>query len=158
MKTVSTEIKWSFFFILMMLLWMLMEKLSGLHGEHIDKHIIVTNFVAIPAIAMYVFAFIDKRKRDYDNKMTYKQGLRTGFIMTGIITVFSPLTQYITSVYISPEYFANAIEYSVSENMMSRSDAEAFFNMKSYLIQTVIGTPIMGIVTTLIVAIFTRKK
>lgn len=158
MKTVSTEIKWSFFFILMMLLWMLMEKLSGLHGEHIDKHMIVTNFVAIPAIAMYVFAFIDKRKRDYDNKMTYKQGLRTGFIMTGIITVFSPLTQYITSAYISPEYFTNAIEYSVSENMMSRSDAEAFFNMKSYLIQTVIGTPIMGIITTLIVAIFTRKK
>ncbi len=137
---------------------MLMEKLSGLHGEHIDKHMIVTNFVAIPAIGMYVFAFIDKRKRDYDNKMTYKQGLRTGFIMTGIITVFSPLTQYITSAYISPEYFTNAIEYSVSENMMSRSDAEAFFNMKSYLIQTVIGTPIMGIITTLIVAIFTRKK
>jgi hypothetical protein len=37
-------------------------------------------------------------------------------------------------------------------------DAEAQFNLKSYIIQSTVGALVMGIVTTAIVAIFTRKK
>jgi hypothetical protein len=36
--------------------------------------------------------------------------------------------------------------------------AEEYFNLKNYLLQVIIGTPVMGILTTAIVAIFTRKK
>ncbi len=38
MKKISTEIKWALIFVAMSLLWMLLEKLSGLHSTHIDKH------------------------------------------------------------------------------------------------------------------------
>lgn len=158
MNKIKIEIKWAFIFIAFMLLWMLMERLTGLHDEHIDKHAIYTNFVAIPAIIIYVLALLDKRKKDYNGSMNYKQGFITGLIITVIVTIFSPLTQYITSEVISPEYFENAIKNAVENNLSTQEEAENYFNLKSYLIQVIIGTPIMGIVTTAIVAIFTRSK
>jgi len=34
----------------MSLVWMLLEKLTGLHGKYIDYHLYLTNVFAIPAI------------------------------------------------------------------------------------------------------------
>ena len=158
MKNIKIEIKWAFIFVAMMLLWMVLEMIAGFHGEHIDKHAIVTNFVAIPAIAVYVFALLDKRRNFYNGIMSYKQGFVSGLIITLIVTILSPLTQYITSTIITPDYFNNIIEYSVKENKMTQEDADNYFNLSSYIIQTVIFTPVMGIITSAIVAIFTRSK
>jgi len=158
MKKIKIEIKWAIIFVVMTLIWMVLEKLVGLHDEHIDKHPIYTNFIAIPAIAIYVFALLDKRKNFYKGAMTYKQGFITGLIITAIVTVLSPLTQYITSTIITPEYFPNMINYSVETGKLTQVAAEEYFNLKNYLLQVIIGTPVMGILTTAIVAIFTRKK
>lgn len=158
MNKYSIEIKWALMFVAMMLLWMTMERLLGFHDTHIYKHAIVTNLIAIPAIAIYVFALLDKRKNFYDGFMSYKQGFITGLIITLIVTLFTPLIQYITSTVITPDYFTNMIEYSVNEGKMERGDAENFFNLKSFIIQASIGALIMGLLTTVIVAFFTKKK
>ncbi len=59
-----------------------MERIPGLLDVHLDKHAIFTNLVAIPAIAIYVIALLDKRKTDYGGYMTYKQGFISGIIIT----------------------------------------------------------------------------
>jgi hypothetical protein len=46
----------------------------------------------------------------------------------------------------------------VSTGAMTQEAAEQYFSLKNYIIQGLIGAPVMGLVTTLIVAIFTRKK
>ena len=158
MKSRITEIKWGIIFIVFMLLWMLMEKLLGFHGERIEQHAIVTNLIAIPAIIIYVLALLDKRKRDFNGKITYVQGLISGIIISIIVAVFTPLNQYIINTYISPEYFNNMIAYTVENDIMTEAAAKEYFNLKSYIIQSTIGAPIMGIITTAIVAIFVRKK
>ncbi|MDX5397004.1 MAG: DUF4199 domain-containing protein, partial [Hymenobacteraceae bacterium] len=117
-----------------------------------------TNFVAIPAIAVYVFALLDKSKNFYKGSMTYIQGFISGLVITLIVSIISPATQYITSAIISPNYFQNVIAYAVSTGKMTQEAAEAYFNLKNYLIQTVIFTPIMGVMTAAVVAIFTRRK
>lgn len=153
----TIEMKWAFFFIMMMLLWMVMEKLVGLHDVYIDQHAVYTNFVAIPAILIYFFALRDKRETFYKGKMTYTQGLVSGLIITAIVTVITPALQFVTSTFITPEYFQNASEYAVSQGMMSAEQAAEYFNTNSYIIQATIGAPIMGIMTSLIVAGFTKK-
>lgn len=157
MSKYKIEIKWGIIFTVMMLVWMVLERIAGLHDEHIDKHAVFTNFVAIPAIIVYVLALLDKRKSFYNGTMTYKQGFISGLIISLIVTIFSPLTQYITSTIITPEYFANVIEYTVRQGEMTQFEAEEFFNLKSYIYQVLIATPMMGIITTAIVAIFTKK-
>ncbi|MES2837071.1 MAG: DUF4199 domain-containing protein [Bacteroidota bacterium] len=158
MKNIKIEIKWAIAFAVMTLVWMLLEKLCGLHSTYIDKHATYTNFIAIPAITIYVLALLDKRKNFYNGKMTYQQGLKSGIIITLLYTPLSPVTQAITSLVITPEYFPNATNYAINLGMMSETEAKEYFTLKNYIIQGLIGAPIMGIITTLIVALFTRKN
>ena len=158
MKNIRIEIKWAIIFVVAQLLWMLGEKLTGLHSTHIDKHAIYTNFFGIIAIVIYVLALLDKRKNFYNGVMTYQQGFIAGLIITAIITVLTPLVQYVISTVITPEYFPNVIKYTVDSGAMNQEAAEKFFNLQSYMIQATIGAAIMGVITTAIVAIFTRKK
>jgi uncharacterized membrane protein YvlD (DUF360 family) len=157
MKKIAVEVKWAFIFIIMIILWMLIERLVGLHSTHIDQHYIYTNFIAIPAIIIYVLALLDKRKNYYSGTMTYKQGFVSGLIITVVVTIISPVSQVITLELITPDYFTNVIEYSVESGSLTRESAEEYFNLNSYMIQGLIGAMVMGIVTSAIVAIFTRK-
>ena len=158
MKKITTEIKWTVIFTLVALLWMLGERLTGLHDRNIEYHYIITNFFAIVAIAIYVFALLDKRKRDFGGKMTWIQGFISGLILTLGITLLTPLSQYITNAVISPHYFENMIAYTVETGKMTQEAAEANFNMQSYIIQSSTFAPVVGLITSAIVAIFVRKK
>jgi hypothetical protein len=157
MKKFKIEIKWALIFVGMMLFWMLLERLFGLHDRNIEYHPLVTNFVAIPAIIVYVLALLDKRRNYYHGRMSYLQGFVSGIIITVIVTLLSPLTQLITSLVITPDYFQNVIEYTVTTGTMSRAEAEEYFTLNNYLVQTIMFTPVMGIFTSAIVAIFTRR-
>lgn len=158
LTTYKIEIKWALIFVVTALVWMTLEMLSGLHDTHIDKHAIYTNLFAIPAIAIYVFALREKRDSFYGGIMSYKQGFIAGLIITLIVTILSPVTQFITSTIITPDYFANVINYAVEQGEMTRDAAESYFNLKSYIIQGVIGAPVMGLLTTAVVAFFVKKK
>ena len=61
-------------------------------------------------------------------------------------------------MYITPDYFPNIIEYTVSSGQMTQEEAKAYFNLENYIYQSVIFAPIVGTITTLIVAIFTKKN
>lgn len=158
MKKYTTEIKWGLIFTIVALLWMVFERLMGWHGENIDQHATMTNLFAIPAIVIYVLALLDKRKSDLGGIMTWGQGFTSGLIITLVVVVLSPLAQYLTHTIITPEYFANVIEYSVSNDMMTREEAEGYFSLNNYIMQSAIGGLIMGIVTSAVVALFTKKK
>ncbi len=158
MKSIKIEIKWGVLFILVGLIWMVFEKTMGWHDVHIDKHATYTNFIAPIAIAIYVLALLDKKKNFYGGNMSFKQGFVAGLIITLVVVLLSPLSQYITSTYITPDYFQNVIAYSVSSGQMKQQAAEEYFNLKSYLIQSVIGAAVMGLMTAAVVAFFVRSK
>lgn len=159
MKNIRIEIKWAIIFSIMGLLWMVLEKWSGLHGEYIDYHLYLTNLFAIPAIIVMVMALQDKKKHDYGGQMSYMQGLVSGIILSAFIALISPLTQWITSFVISPEYFPNVIKRSVELGYYkSTAEAEAQFNYPNYAIQGAIGAFVMGTITTAIAMIFIRSK
>ena len=157
MQKYKIEIKWALIFVAVSLVWMGLERAAGLHSVHIDKHAIYTNLFALPAIGVYVLALLDKRQNYYQGSMNYKQGFMTGLWITVIITVLTPLTQYLIAALISPEYFTNAIAYAVMEEKMTQAAAENYFSLRSYIIQGLIGAPVMGLVTTAILALFTKR-
>ncbi len=152
------EIKWAFIFIGVMLAWMVLERALGFHDERIEQHPIFTMFFFIPAIAVYVFATRDKKRNFYQGQMSYKQGFMFGLVMTLIITVFSPLTQWVISAVITPDYFDNVITWVVDHGTMTREAAEAQFNYPAYAIQSTIWALISGVVTAAIVSIFFRSR
>ncbi|WP_299397613.1 DUF4199 domain-containing protein [uncultured Gelidibacter sp.] len=159
MGNIKIEIKWALLFVAMSLLWMVLEKLAGLHSTHIDKHMYLTNLFFIPAILVYIAALKDKKKKDYNGQMSYKQGFISGLIITAIVALFAPFTQWIISTIITPEYFPNVIAYSVKIGYHSSlEEAQAFFNLQNYMVQSVVGALVMGVVTAAVVAYFVRTK
>lgn len=159
MKNIKIEFKWAIIFSIMGLLWMVLEKLSGLHSTYIDYHLYLTNLFAIPAILAMVLALKNKKRSFYNGQMTYQQGLVSGVILSLIIALLSPFTQWITSYVITPEYFPNVIKRSVELGYYTTTEeAQANFNFKNYAIQGAIGALVMGFVTTAIAMIFIRSK
>ena len=159
MNNIKIELKWAIVFSVVTLVWMVLEKISGLHGKYIDYHLYLTNLFAIPAIWMMVMALKDKKKNDYNENISYKQGLVSGIILSVFIAMLSPFTQWITSYIITPEYFPNVIKRSVELGYFKTTlEAEANFNYPNYAKQGAIGALVMGILTTTIAMIFIRTK
>lgn len=158
MKKYAVELTWGVIFIFVLLIWMFGEKAFGLHSANIEDHSFYTGFFAAVALAIYALAIWEKRRQYYHGKMTWKQGFLTGFIMTLVIVILTPAAQFVISRYISPEYFRNMINYSVETNRMSRQEAEAYFSLKNYILQSTAWAFMSGTVTSALVALLLRKK
>ncbi|MGS4344131.1 DUF4199 domain-containing protein [Myroides odoratus] len=159
MNKISLEIKWGLIFSVVGLLWMLLEKMTGLHGKYIDYHLYLTNLFAIPAIVIMVLALQDKKKNFYDGDMTYSEGMLSGIVLSLVIAILSPLTQAITSFVITPDFFPTVIKRSVELGYYAtEEDAASYFNYGNYARQGFLMSLMMGVVTTAIVMIFVRSK
>ena len=157
MKAYRIEIKWALIYTLAMLVWMAIERLAGLHGPYIARHALFTNLAFVPAFLIYCLALRDKRDHYYGGTMTYREGLVSGLIMTGIVALLSPLAQVITHTIITPGYFANVSDYAVASGQLTRAEAEQYFNLGSYVVQSAVGSLLVGIFFTAVAAIFFRK-
>jgi hypothetical protein len=153
-----SEIKWAFIFTATTLLWMLAEKATGLHDIHIDKHAVYRNLFAVPAILIYVFALREKRAQTHKGEINYWETLKSGIWLTFFATLFAPISQYITSTLITPDYFAYATEHAIENGNMEPEYAEEYFSMSNYIQISLIGTPIMGVLTSTVVAAFIKTK
>ena len=151
------ELKWGIIFTLALLLWIVFEKAMGWHSSKIEFHAIYTNLFAIVAIAIYVLALIDKRRKT-SGSMRWKQGFLFGIGITMVVTLLSPLSQWIISEIITPEYFPNVIAYVVENDKMTQEEAEVYFSLKNYIVQSTVGALLMGIITSAIVALFIQKR
>lgn len=158
MKKYTLELKWAIIFIFVTFLWMFFEKIMGWHNENIAEHATFTNFYAIPATLVYVFALRNKRNKDYEGKMTWKQGFISGLIISIIIAIITPLSTLITHEFITPNYFENVSAFAVEAGQMTAKEAEAYFSLSNYILQGVIVALLYGAVTSAIVSIFLKKK
>jgi len=150
------EIKWSLFFLLMSLSWVLAEKLCGLHDIYIQEHAKYTNFMGIPSVLTYFLAMWEKRK-NLDNVMSFKQAFMYGLSITLIVVALSPFMTYLSFTVITPHFFEHAIQFSVKQGYMNSKDASAYFSLDSYILQSVFGGFIMGLITTAITAFIMKS-
>jgi len=158
MKNFSIEIKWGIIFFIAGLVWVMFEKLMGWHDEHIDQQTIYSNLFGFIAVFIYYLGLRDKKKNFYNGVMDWKQGFVAGLIITIVVSILSPLSQYITSTYISPNYFSNMITYVTENTAMTRAQAEVFYNLKTTMIEVAFSALAMGVVTSALVAWFVRSK
>ena len=158
MSNYKIEIKWAFVFICSLLLWSLIEKLSGFHDEHIAEHPIISMFFMLPAVAIYIFALKEKKHKYYNGKVSFGQIFKTGLIISMIIAIVNPGTQWIISNVISPEYFTNAIKHTVEGGFDTLENATSFFTYQSYVVQGILFTLFMGLLTTIIVGMFIKSE
>lgn len=158
MNNYKLEIRWGFIFSVAMLLWLLVERLVGLHSTYIEYHMVWTNLFAVVAIAVYVFALCQKRDKELNGNMTWKQGFMSGVGITVVVAILSPLTQWLAHTVVSPHFFTNMVEFAVRSGNMTEAQALDYFSLQSYMMQAVIGAVAMGVITSAVVAFFVRNQ
>ena len=157
MKKYKIELKWGIIFFLAGLIWMYIEKAMGWHGDKIEQHAIFTWIFAIVAFLLYYFALKEKRDDYYEGFMTWKQGFVSGMIISVIIAILSPVSQYIVHTIISPEYLDNLIAMGVEKGKGTEEELAKFSNLKSYIIMSFFSAIVMGAVTSAIIALITKR-
>ncbi|WP_322406454.1 DUF4199 domain-containing protein [Idiomarina sp. PL1-037] len=156
LKTRTTEIKWGIIFIVVSMLWVLIARLVGLHDNYIAYHSTYSNFFALIAIAIFVLALREKREKDLNGSMTWMQGFISGLIVAIVVAILTPVSQWITHVIISPNYFENISNFAVSEGGMDAEQAEIYFTLGSYIIQSMLFALVIGTITAALVAVFIK--
>lgn len=152
------EIKWGLVFAVAIIIWMLIERASGLHSDNIEYHAIVTNLFAVVAIVIYILALRDKRSSLPDGKMSWRQGFVCGLKISVVVAVLSPLVQLLVHSVISPEFFPNMREYAVTSGMMSETRANQYFSLLTYSFQSAVWALGMGVITSAVVAVFLKRQ
>lgn len=152
------EIKWALIFIIAIILWMVLEKATGLHAEHIQYHAVFSNVFAIVAIIIFVFALRDIRQAQPDQKVTWLKLFLSGVKISVVIALLSPPTQFLIHSVISPEFFPNMREYAITSGMMSETRATEYFSLAVYMFQSAVFAFGMGVVTSAIIAFFLKRK
>jgi hypothetical protein len=162
MKNYSIEIKWTFRFILLVLAWAIGEKFIGLHDQHIDQYILYTNLFAIPAFLFFFLALKEKKKYFFNNQITWTQGFVTGIILSFFIALLMPFAQLVIYKSITPHFFETAIAYKTSSPLlkyhMTLEAAKNYFNLRSFIIESVYTELSMGTITGAIIALMIRNK
>lgn len=158
MKKFAIEIKWGILFSIATLVWMIIENSVGLHDVYISKHAIYTNLFGIVAIVLFTLALREKKYFTFNGEMSWQQGFLSGVILSVVISILSPLVQFITFTYITPHFFTNIIRYVVEHKIQTLIQAENYFNLKSYILQSIFGALSMGIITSAVVSLFLKTK
>ena len=158
MNNYRLELKWAVIYTIFLLVWMIFERLMGWHDEHIAMHHIYTLLFYIPAVVFYYFALRDKRNNFYGGIISFQQAFISGLIFTAFIAVLAAPAQYIISTFITPYYFKNVIAYAIETGKTSPEEAETFFNLQSYIIQSVVSSLTFGLVLSALVALAVKRK
>ncbi|UGS24678.1 DUF4199 domain-containing protein [Flavobacterium channae] len=158
MKKFTIEFKWAIISIIIFLAWMTLEKQLGFHDEKLKWQMVFSLLIIFPTFIVYFLALWDKKRNYYQNNMNWKQGFISSIVISFMVAIFSPITQFITHEFITPLYFEKMISLSVESKRMTLEQAQNYFNLTAYIWQSISGGISMGVVIGAIVAYLIRTK
>jgi hypothetical protein len=146
-------------------LWICLEFIFGMHDKYIDYHMYVTNLAyIIPVIGVH-WAVKRRYYAQPPGEFQIKDGLMSGVIV-GVTAAFLTLPLlWIFFTYINPDFFGNMIAVSAKKAIMSGGnsivaiqDAQEYFQLSSYLIQSFTSMLMLGVLISLMVSFRLIKK
>lgn len=158
MKRFSIEIKWSLIFAVMNLVWALIAKALNFDDTAIQYGQIFNTLILVPAFVLYLLAAFDKRKNYYDGIISYKQALGSGLMLSVFVAFLGLITTWLSVSVISPDLFANTIQYVTSTGQMTAEEAQQQFNLASFMIIGFFAAPVTGLILSLITSAIVKTK
>ncbi len=158
MTNFRIEIRYAVLISLLMLLWLSLEYMIGLHDKYVAYHPYITMLALVIPIVCSRFAIRDKTE-ELSGKITFKQAFLTGFLIAFFAAVLSVPSQILFHKLINPDFFDTMITYAMKRaeglNLdvnKAREEAQLYFNLTSYIIQSGLGTLVFGSIIALVLA------
>lgn len=158
MKKFAIEIKWAIISIIIFLAWMTLEKELGFHSEKIKWQPLFNLLYIFPTFTLYFLALREKKKKYYNNNINWKQGLISAIVISFIVVLFSPITQFITHEFISPDFLENTINQIVLSKKLTLEEAKEYTTLTSSIWKNISDGLSFGVVIGAIVAYILKTK
>jgi hypothetical protein len=101
---------------------------------------------------------LEKKKKYYQDQMSWKQGIISAIIISFIIVFFSPVTQFIIHEFISPNFLENTINYTVISKKLTLAEAKEYTTLTSSIWKNISDGLSFGVVIGAIVAYLIQSK
>lgn len=152
MKKYLIEIKWSIILGLLYLGWFLFEKIVGFHSSKaLYEPLFNLLFTPIFGFIFYL-AIKNKKQIDFSNEINWKQGFGSGIVLAFFVALTTSIATYLTFLFISPDFFKNAIQMSSKQNM------EDQYNIGVFIKNNIFGMLSFGVVFAAIFSYFLKNK
>ena len=159
-----TALKWGFLTAFFTFLWLTLEFAVGIQSDYIAFHPVITLLaLIIPLLCLY-YGLREEKLKDPVH-FTFSRGLLVGMLISVVAAVFSVLGQWIFHNWVNPDFFDSMIHFRESKALaqgvdvlVARREAEAYYSLESYLLQTIGGVLIGGAVISAILAFFMRIR
>lgn len=158
MKKFGIEIKWSIVSIIIFLAWMTLEKKLGFHSYKIKWQPLFNLLYIFPTFILYFLALREKKNKFYNGNINWKQGFISAIVISFIIVIFSPITQFITHEFISPNFLENTINQIVLSKKLTLEEAKEFTTLTSSIWKNISDGLSFGVVIGAIVAYILKTK
>lgn len=160
----KTALKWGILTALLLFIWISLEYAVGMHAEYIAYHPVVTLLaLLIPLLCLYWGLREEKLKAPVE--FTFSKALLTGLFISAVAAITGMLGQWVFHTFINPDFFSSQITYAESralaegmDVLVARRQAEAYFSLRSYLVQALGGALIGGAVASAVLAFFMRNN
>ena len=158
MKKFKIEFKWAIISIIIFLAWMTLEKQLGFHSEKIKWQPLFNLLYFFPTFIIYFLALSEKKNKFYNGNINWKQGLISAILISFIIVIFSPITQFITHEFISPDFLENTINHIVINKKLTLEEAKEYTTLTSSIWKNISDGLSFGVVIGAIVAYILKTK
>jgi len=152
MKRFQIEFKWAIIMVLLFMAWVTLEKQLGFHSERLKWQVFFRMLFVFPSFLLYYLAIRDKKSNYYNSNMNWRQGFISSVVISFIIVIFSPLTQFLIYEFIATHYFDDMIALAVANKRLTLLEAQSHFNLAATIWQSISADLSFGVVIGAIVA------
>jgi hypothetical protein len=150
--SIKIEFRYAVLTSLAVLLWLIIEYAVGLQDTYVALHPYVSIIMgALIPIATYRLAFIEKIEDNF-GKVTYWQLFFSGLLITVFACILAIPVQLGFHKLINPDFFETMILYTSVHSRQTIEQAAAYFNLKSYIGESVLFAFVTGSIVSLILA------
>lgn len=143
------------------------QYLLGYHSDKIGDSRIINYFGMLIPITFISIGIIQKKKAQ-EGWLELKDGMKTGILITFITGIITTVFMLIYNKYINPEFINVAMAYEnklLTEAGKKPEEIAAIIEqfkagqaLSAQLFSGLVGTPLMGMIPTLIITLILRKS
>jgi hypothetical protein len=161
----GTELRFAFYIAALSFIWLMLEYAVGLHDVYIEYQPVVSMLAVVIPVGFLFLGMRRKRDVDHDGVASWRQLFKTGMIITVFTALMLLPLQLVFHYFINPRFFDAMIQQAADRALANNRDpaqaqaeAAAYFNIKSYLLQSAIGILLFGTLLSVIYSFVLRRK
>ena len=149
--SIKIEFRYAVLTSLVMLLWLIIEYAVGLQDTYISCYPYVSLLAFLIPVFTYRLGLIEKIDQKF-GKLNFPQAFLSCFLMNVFVCLLYIPVHLVFLNVINPDFFSNMLQYTVKNGHQTLEGAAYYFNISTFITETVLTNFVTGTIISLILA------